>query len=52
MGLIYVDGVVNGPSGVSRAAHFLVDSGAKYSLLPFDVWRAIGLASKRRLTFV
>ena len=52
MGLIYVDGVATGPSGTSRPVHFLVDSGAKYSLLPFDDWRAIGLAPKRRLTFI
>lgn len=52
MGLTYIDGVVSGPSGTSRPVHFLVDSGAKYSLLPIDDWRAIGLASKRRLTFV
>jgi predicted aspartyl protease len=52
MGLIYVDGVVTGPSGLSRSVHFLMDSGAKYSLLPIDDWRAIGLAPERRLTFV
>jgi aspartyl protease family protein len=52
MGLIYVDGMVSGPSGESRAVHFLVDSGVKYSLLPVDDWRAIGLAPQRRLTFV
>ena len=52
MGLTYVEGVVTGPSGVSRAVRFMVDSGAKYSLLPLTDWRAIGLAPKRRLTFV
>ena len=31
---------------------FLVDSGAKYSLLPEAAWRAIGLQARRRLTFV
>ncbi len=52
MGLTYVDGVVSGPSGLSRSVRFLVDSGAKYSLLPIDDWCAIGLARERRLTFV
>ena len=52
MGLTYLDGVVTGPSGLSRSIHFLVDSGAKYSLLPIDDWRAVGLAPERRLTFV
>lgn len=52
MGLTYVDGVVTGPTGLTRSVHFLVDSGAKYSLLPIYDWRAIGLAPERRLTFV
>lgn len=52
MGLTYVDGVVTGPAGLSRSVRFLVDSGAKYSLLPIDDWRAIGLAPERRLTFI
>ena len=51
MGLTYLDGIVTGPSGVSRAVRFMVDSGAKYSLLPLADWRAIDLAPKRRLTF-
>jgi predicted aspartyl protease len=49
--LIYIDGVVTGPAG-SRTVRFLVDSGAKYSLLPPAVWQAIGLAPRRRVTFV
>jgi len=52
MGLTYVEGVVTGLAGLSRTVHFLVDSGAKYSLLAHDDWRAIGLAPRRRLTFV
>jgi hypothetical protein len=51
-GLTYVKGVVTGPTGVSRTVEFLVDSGAKYSLLPLDVWQALGLVARRRLTFV
>jgi predicted aspartyl protease len=51
MGLTYVEGVVTGPAGTSRAVRFMVDSGAKYSLLPLADWRAIGIAPKRRLTF-
>jgi hypothetical protein len=34
-----------------RAVRFMVDSGAKYSLLPLADWRAIDLAPKRRMTF-
>jgi len=52
MGLTYIDGVVSGASGVTRTVRFLVDSGAKYSLLPLDDWRALGLTPMRRATFV
>ncbi len=52
MGLTHIDGVVTGPTGETRSVRFLVDSGAKYSLLPHDVWRAIGLTPMRRLAFV
>ena len=52
MGLTYVNGVVTGPTGLSRTVEFLVDSGAKYSLLSLDDWRAIDLAPRRRVTFV
>jgi len=34
MGLTYIEGVVSGPTGIARPVTFLVDSGAKYSLLP------------------
>jgi len=51
VGLTYVEGVVGGPTGTSRTVRFMVDSGAKYSLLPPVDWRAIGLAPKRRVTF-
>lgn len=44
--------MVSGPSGAARTVRFVVDSGAKYTLLPEPDWRAIGLAPKRRLTFV
>ena len=52
MGLTYVDGVVTGPTKITRTVRFLVDSGAKYSLLPLEDWRALGLTARRRLTFV
>ena len=51
MGMMYVDGIVTGPTG-SREVQFIVDSGAKYSVLPNEVWRAIGLLPKRRLDFI
>ena len=51
MGITYVEGVVTGPTGKSVPARFLVDSGATYSLLRHEDWRAIGLEPKRVLNF-
>ncbi len=50
MGITYIRGTVSGPKG-QRTLDFLVDSGATYTLLPLDVWQAIGLAPKRTVTF-
>ena len=50
MGLSYIQGTVKGPAG-ERAVRFLIDSGAVYSLLPEDVWQAIGLGAKRQMDF-
>ncbi|MBM3218846.1 MAG: aspartyl protease [Candidatus Rokubacteria bacterium] len=51
MGLAYVVGTVTGPGG-SRTLNFLIDSGAKYSVLPEEVWRALRLSPKRRMDFI
>ena len=51
MGLIYIEGTVSGPTGKQTTAEFLIDSGAKYTLLPEANWKAIELAPKRRMTF-
>src|SRR5436309_14657589 len=50
MGITYIRGTVSGPKG-QRTLDFLVDSGATYTLLPFDVWQAIGIVPKRTMTF-
>jgi predicted aspartyl protease len=52
MGLTYIEGVVSGPTGIARPVTFLVDSGAKYSLLSPEDWRAIELTPRRRMTFI
>ena len=52
MGITYVEGTVTGPTGKQATTEFLVDSGAKYTLLPLKNWKAIGLKPVRRLTFV
>lgn len=46
MGISYIEGTVRGPQGAERV-HFLIDSGAMYSLLPDAVWRRIGLTANR-----
>lgn len=43
MGIIYVNGKAIGPTGKKVGVKFLVDSGATYTLLPYSVWRNIGL---------
>jgi clan AA aspartic protease len=53
MGVTYIDGEVRGPGegSASHDVHFLVDSGASYSLLPLKVWKALGLEAKRTASF-
>lgn len=43
MGLTKIEGTVTGPTGKQATLEFLMDSGAMYTLLPRNVWRAIGL---------
>jgi len=52
MGVTHINGVVTGPTGKQAKVRFLVDSGAKYTLLPYDDWRAIELPRKRSMSFV
>jgi predicted aspartyl protease len=51
MGITYVDGTLTGPAGKTAAVRFLVDGGATYTLVPHDVWKALGLVPKRTVTF-
>lgn len=51
MGVTYIEGQVKRLSDKQENVRFLVDSGATYSLLPKDVWEAIGLKPKRKLSF-
>ena len=51
MGITYVDAEVTGPTGKSEAVRLLVDSGATYTLLPEDIWRAIELEPTREMSF-
>lgn len=49
--LTYVEGTIRGSNGRTAGVRFLVDSGATYTLLPYDVWQAIGLTPRRSVTF-
>lgn len=51
MGLPFFEATVTGPTGKSARLRFLVDSGATYTLLPYDTHRAIELSPKREVTF-
>ncbi|MBM3325785.1 MAG: aspartyl protease [Calditrichaeota bacterium] len=51
MGFVYIQAKVSGPKA-EEEVRFLVDSGAKYSLLPKRIWQRIGLRAKRTETFV
>nr|VFJ44755.1 MAG: Predicted aspartyl protease [Candidatus Kentron sp. DK]VFJ44921.1 MAG: Predicted aspartyl protease [Candidatus Kentron sp. DK] len=52
MGLTYIEGTVSGPTGKRITLDFLVDSGAKYSLLPEKDWKFLELVPKRTATFI
>ena len=51
MGITYVDAEATGPTGKQAPVRLMVDSGATYSLLPEDVWKAIGLEPTRAMNF-
>ena|SRR5260221_1646940 len=51
MGITYIEGTVKGPTGKETQTRFLVDSGASYSLISRDQWKAIELSPKRSMAF-
>ena len=51
MGITYTEGTLTGPTGKQAVVRFLVDSGAMYTLVPHDVWKALDLVPKRSATF-
>jgi len=51
MGITYAEGKLTGPTGKQTTVRFLVDSGATYTLVPHDVWKALDLVEKRTVTF-
>jgi predicted aspartyl protease len=51
MGFVHVDMEIKTPRGASRTVRMLVDSGAVFSCLPEEDWRALGLEPERRCKF-
>lgn len=51
MGLTFVAGRAVGAQGREETVNFLVDSGAGYTLLPYAVWRSLGLEPTREERF-
>ena len=51
VGLTSIVGTVRGATGERVDVDSLVDSGAKYTLLPHAVWTKLGLRPKRRMRF-
>ena len=52
MGLTCVDGIARNLEGREESVRFMVDSGAKYTLLPREVWQVLELQPAREMTFV
>jgi predicted aspartyl protease len=53
MGMVHVEADVFVEGGALRLpVRFLVDSGAAYSVLPYDVWTTLGLRATRTMDFV
>jgi clan AA aspartic protease len=53
MGVTYIQARLRRPDGrgATRKVRFLVDSGAIYSVLPEDIWRALRLKAERQVEF-
>lgn len=47
--MTHLEGMVSGPDGAQATVRFLVDSGATYTVLPFETWKEIGLAPRRSI---
>lgn len=51
MGITYIEGIVKGNGGKQVSVKFLIDSGASYTLLSPEQWKAIKLKPKKSMTF-
>jgi clan AA aspartic protease len=52
MGLTYIESKIGGNGELTESLNFLVDSGARYTLLPKKSWEKLGLKAKRTETFI
>jgi clan AA aspartic protease len=50
--MVHVDVEVSRAGEPGQVVRFLVDSGAAYSVLPWDVWHTLGLGPERGMEFV
>ena len=51
MSVTHIHATVTGPTGESATVELLLDSGMMYSVLPNEVWRQLGLSTKRTMRF-
>src|SRR5439155_4317586 len=51
VGITFIRGEVTGNSK-KLPVEFMIDSGTQYTVLPYEVWTALGLKPKRRDRFV
>jgi clan AA aspartic protease len=51
MGVVFVDVELTGSARRRAIATFLVDSGARYSVLPRSLWKRLGLRPQRAMRF-
>ena len=51
MGITHVEASLTGASKKPVVLKFLVDSGATYTLLPYEAWKKLGLKPKKSMEF-
>lgn len=51
MGVVFLSAEVASPEGEAKKLRLLIDSGTKYSLLPEEIWKSIGLEEQKKRNF-
>lgn len=52
MGVVFLSAEVASPEGKGQKLELLIDSGTKYSLLPEEIWKSIGLEEQKKRIFI